>query len=248
MTSELAFIIGNGPSRNEHDLHELQRRGTTYGCNALYRDFAPDYLIAVDLPMITEIITSGYAKEHVCYFPDWEPIAVADSLLDPTIGIKENCENAGLGFAEHGDKVNAEAWVLYGFVAMTSLLWVPPAQQIRSMQSLAPGQGNNEALYARFGTGNEHEFGAPAGFWAAYVAALNGHKRLRLIGFDGLLNDNFNNIYWGTPHYEYAKLPSPIWNPETKTYRPKWADGWPNALTRLKQKFPDIELKYNAEE
>ena len=31
-----------------------------YGCNALYREFDPDYLIAVDVKMIIEINKSGY--------------------------------------------------------------------------------------------------------------------------------------------------------------------------------------------
>lgn len=35
-----------------------------FGCNALYREFDPDYLIAVDVKMINEIIQSGYHRDH----------------------------------------------------------------------------------------------------------------------------------------------------------------------------------------
>ena len=37
---DTAYIIGNGPSRKGLDLSTLD--GTTFGCNALYRDFTPD--------------------------------------------------------------------------------------------------------------------------------------------------------------------------------------------------------------
>ena len=41
-----AFIIGNGPTRLDINLHDLVGKGKIYGCNALYRDFDKfDYLI-----------------------------------------------------------------------------------------------------------------------------------------------------------------------------------------------------------
>jgi hypothetical protein len=51
-----AFVIGNGPSRKPIDLKKLKKHGVTFGCNALYRDFTPDYLIANDKPMQDEIL------------------------------------------------------------------------------------------------------------------------------------------------------------------------------------------------
>ena len=56
----LAFVLGNGISRQGIDLAVLKSIGTIYGCNALYREFSPDYLIAVDVKMILEINKSGY--------------------------------------------------------------------------------------------------------------------------------------------------------------------------------------------
>ena len=50
-----AFIIGNGLSRSEFDLETLRGKGTIFGCNALYRDFTPDYLVAIDDKIISEI-------------------------------------------------------------------------------------------------------------------------------------------------------------------------------------------------
>ncbi len=51
-----ALVIGNGRSRLQFDLHELHKIFTTYGCNALYRDFMPDYLVALDRYMAYEIL------------------------------------------------------------------------------------------------------------------------------------------------------------------------------------------------
>jgi len=55
-----AFVIGNGISRREINLLDIKDKGITFGCNALYREFSPDYLIAVDVKMIVEINKSRY--------------------------------------------------------------------------------------------------------------------------------------------------------------------------------------------
>jgi hypothetical protein len=62
-----AFVIGNGVSRQAIDLALLRPLGKIYGCNALYRDFVPDVLIATDRPISTEIQNSGYAIKHMFY-------------------------------------------------------------------------------------------------------------------------------------------------------------------------------------
>ena len=38
-----AYILGNGESRKTFDLYSLPQ--DTYGCNALYRDYTPDFLV-----------------------------------------------------------------------------------------------------------------------------------------------------------------------------------------------------------
>ena len=61
---EIAFVLGNGKSRLNINLEALKAHGTVFGCNALYREFEPDHLVAVDVKMINEIIASGYHKNH----------------------------------------------------------------------------------------------------------------------------------------------------------------------------------------
>jgi len=59
-----AFVLGNGTSRKSINPEDLKPHGKIYGCNALYREFEPDYLIAVDVKMILEISKTGYQYKH----------------------------------------------------------------------------------------------------------------------------------------------------------------------------------------
>jgi hypothetical protein len=52
----IACVIGNGPSRLNFDLAAIGRQMTTYGCNALYRDYIPNYLISMDYNMVKDIL------------------------------------------------------------------------------------------------------------------------------------------------------------------------------------------------
>ena len=65
----LAFIIGNGESRKDFDLNKLKGVGTVFGCNALYRDFSPDfrlpdYLISIDEVISLEITMSDFPRQR----------------------------------------------------------------------------------------------------------------------------------------------------------------------------------------
>lgn len=73
-TSNCAVVIGNGRSRENFNLNLIKKhRGghlgkkklQSYGCNALYRDFEPDFLVCVDQRIVSEIVSSGYADNHV---------------------------------------------------------------------------------------------------------------------------------------------------------------------------------------
>jgi hypothetical protein len=59
----VACVIGNGPSRLQFDLHHINALMTTYGCNALYRDFIPNYLISMDYNMVDEILKKNVHKQ-----------------------------------------------------------------------------------------------------------------------------------------------------------------------------------------
>ena len=55
------FCFGNGNSRKGLDVDKYKKKGTVVGCNAIYRDFTPDILVALDSRMNHEVYRSGYA-------------------------------------------------------------------------------------------------------------------------------------------------------------------------------------------
>lgn len=63
----IAFCLGNGISRQEIDLSRLQEHGPIYGCNALYKEYEPDVLVATDQPISTRIQESGYSARKRFY-------------------------------------------------------------------------------------------------------------------------------------------------------------------------------------
>jgi len=65
--SKIAFVLGNGKSRLQVDHTKLVENGTVYGCNALYREFSPDYLVAVDPRMVAEIARTNYQLTNLVY-------------------------------------------------------------------------------------------------------------------------------------------------------------------------------------
>jgi len=74
--SEQAVVIGNGPSRLDFDLNLIKNHKggllaskalQSYGCNALYRDFTPNFLVAVGNEIIKEIANSNYTTDNIVY-------------------------------------------------------------------------------------------------------------------------------------------------------------------------------------
>lgn len=63
----VAFVLGNGISRAGIDLELLRTKGKVYGCNALYREFSPDVLVATDRPIAEKIQQSGYSEHNLFY-------------------------------------------------------------------------------------------------------------------------------------------------------------------------------------
>ncbi len=65
--NNVAFVLGNGTSRTSLNHNSLLDKGIVYACNAMYREFEPHYLIAVDVKMVNEIVASGYNKTHAVW-------------------------------------------------------------------------------------------------------------------------------------------------------------------------------------
>ena len=67
-----AYIIGNGPSRKGFDLTRLAETGQTYGCNALYRDFIPDFIFSVDTKITMKMCEDEVGLKTFHYAPSLE--------------------------------------------------------------------------------------------------------------------------------------------------------------------------------
>ena len=83
-----AYIIGNGTSRQGLDLSILD--GDVWGCNALFRDYTPDYLTIVDVSIMGECCESKYPKYNNCYFSgEWEdPLGHEEyNIIKGTMGV-----------------------------------------------------------------------------------------------------------------------------------------------------------------
>ena len=73
----VAHVIGNSKSRDKFDLRLLKGQvggaqgvrsvGQSYGCNLLYKDFNPTFLIATNKDICAEIVASGYGKDNIVY-------------------------------------------------------------------------------------------------------------------------------------------------------------------------------------
>ena len=67
-----AYCIGNGPSRKDFDLNKLKATGQTYGCNALYRDFMPDFIFSVDSRITVKMCEDKVGEKTIHYAPSLE--------------------------------------------------------------------------------------------------------------------------------------------------------------------------------
>ena len=224
------FCIGNGESRKHLDLETLRSHGKIYGCNALYRDFKPDVLIAVDMGIMHEIYNSGYAQDNKCVFRDWNtmPGEMYKQLLyagqnysdqDYDLIKKENVIHTN----ERGDR---KEFVLHGSNlagvieilkknktreekkvnhSMISVSWVTSDDKVRAIQD-----------YMINTSGDTKDRGWAAGATAGYFAVQdNTPDEIFLIGHDLESNNGkLNNVYKDTKHYglkEAHKTPSENW-------------------------------------
>ena len=120
-----AYIIGNGVSRSSFDLMNLKGKGKVFGCNALYRDYAeqdyvlPDYLVAIDNPIIAEIEKSDFPKERFLNPPEdekWEPVELHwKRSVAPGWSPARPRSNAGMNAIQEAIKKGYTTIFIFGF-------------------------------------------------------------------------------------------------------------------------------------
>ena len=61
--TKVSFVLGNGVSRKAVNPADLKAKGSVYGCNAIYREFMPDVLVATDKLIAGRIQEEGVDKQ-----------------------------------------------------------------------------------------------------------------------------------------------------------------------------------------
>ena len=189
------FCFGNGNSRKDLDLDKYKQHGTVVGCNAVYRDFTPDILVALDTGPAHEIYRCGYAHKNTTYLGYWTPIPVevVETMLESEKG-PVSLSPSDLGFVReavyHGnDYVNG---------TQRGITYVTGVVSGDKVISLEPGID---------------EFAYATGTRAIYLACELGAKEVYIIGHDLYSTDEkINNIYAGTRFYH--KEDSPFKRPD----------------------------------
>ena len=186
----VAYIIGNGPSRAEFYLSELE--GITFGCNAIYRDFTPDYLVSGDAGCIKEICASEYPAKNKCIFPDWDPIPYPfkEMLLEPFRNGDYEIEESNPNNYNHVQIFGNE----HDGSKAVHVIGCNPLWKIENMK----GTEDDPGFSVNFFCGSN----------AMAQASIMGFDEIGLIGFDSVWNfipDTYQNIYAGTKNYMRKK-------------------------------------------
>ena len=219
--SVVGYVLGNGPSRKTVNLENLKEKGVVYGCNALYRDWEPDFLVANDWRVMLEVIESGYGG--ACVFCDFNPLP-AETYDVMLAGMSaKSLEKKPLEFG--GKRKRSNEYVIRGDEkGLLEVVWLD-----ESMKHIEWGLTPIGATLPS------------TGIMALQLALDNGHKEVELLGFDGLREGNYRNIYDGTLLYQTdARDPDNIRRPET--YRPVAADEWSDMFNKLKEHWPDAKV------
>ena len=239
------FCVGIGESRRNVNLDALRKFGKIYGCNAMYRDYTPDVLVAVDQGIIHEIYQSGYAYAHECYFRNWniqeekmfhtsvygtndpEMINYIDSLNLLKTNEKGRCTkftHGGSALINFANQVKRDPNKLkqYQESFKTKVSWVRDDDKVHSIRDVLGGQ----------------DLGWAAGPTAVWLAIKNEQpQQVYLLGHDlNSKTNNINNLYKGTPNY------NPI------NHKPTPSVNWFIQLQALMNENPDIAFyKVNDE-
>ena len=239
------FCIGNGESRQGYNLDKLKPFGKIYGCNAIYRDYMPDVLTAVDHGIMHEIYHAGVAQKIPCYFRDWTkvPAMTYEPMLYggmDKLEADEHLKNV-LKSNEQGD---SKQYVMHGsnIQGIVNMIKREPEKFKKDMLHLEKKEINHATIkvswikepdYSHSLTDvmKKKDHGWACGASSGYIAIHNEQPdEVYLIGHDlHSVNDKVNNLYKGTKHYVAPENgPTPAinwinqwytlaeWNPKVK--------------------------------
>lgn len=230
------FCLGNGESRKGVNLDLLKPFGKIYGCNAIYREYAPDVLVSVDQGITHEIYQSGYAYTNQCYFRNWFP-QKAEQYNNSVYG---TTEKRMMDFIDTLDlKVETERGNSEKFVVGGPPLYNFAKQVMKNKEKLKEYKGNfktnvtwiqKDKVKCIKDVQGGQDLGWAAGPTAIWLAIKNEQpQQVYLMGHDLNSDTNrINNLYKGTPNYNPA------------THKPTPSNNWIVQLNALMNENPDI--------
>ena len=259
------FCIGNGESRQGFDLEKLRPHGKIYGCNAIYRDFMPDVLTAVDHGIMHEIYHAGVAQKIPCYFRDWTkvPAMTYEPMLYGGMNKLEADEHLKnvLRSNEQGD---SKEYVMHGsnIQGIVNMIKREPDKFKKDILKLEKKEINHATIkvswikepdYSHSLTDvmKKKDHGWACGASSGYIAIHNEKPdEVYLIGHDlHSATNKVNNLYKGTKHYVAPENgPTPAinwinqwytladWNPNVKFIKVnRFNDGRDNVNGPIKE-------------
>ena len=256
------FCIGNGESRKGFDLETLRKHGTIYGCNAIYRDFMPDVLTAVDHGIMHEVYHAGIAQKIPCYFRDWTkvPAMTYEPMLMGGISNLEEAKEALDKVLISNNRGDSKEYVMHGskLSGVIDLIKREPDKFNKDIIKLQKKEINHATIKVSWikepdyshninDISEPRDHGWACGASAGYVAVKNEQPdEIYLIGHDLYSSTNHvNNIYKSTKNYvaqENGPTPAVNWIRQWYTL----ADWNPNIKFIKINRFNDGRDKVNG--
>jgi len=217
---DTAVCLGNGQSRQGLDLKKMKDYATVIGCNAIYRDFTPDILVALDSRVSHQIYRNANLNDMKVYLGYWTPV--------PIFVAKEMMKT----MADKTDIVwnDSEEVVYHGADGVFTLM-----------------KGHNLGITYITGISKEDKiidiepdvdgFAYSTGGRSVYLACELGAKEVYIVGHDLYSNtDKVNNIYAGTKGY--GKKDATALDPNNKDEVFNWILQHKNTFI----KFSDVQF------
>ena len=257
-----AIIYGNGKSRLGFNVGKKYKDIITWGCKKIHHEGKVDNLVAVDYIAQQEVYQSGYAKENVCWFLDWNKLP--KQFIDKPAFGSRHLELLKLGFLEdeifETKKGNRTRCVVQGKNPKTA---TQKYNNLRTDEMSADEDKQlrhkcmrNTGLYITWLDKSDlvlniDEFtGHSAGSTAMYLAAKLGVDEIFLLGFDlSTIDKPLSNVYlWKDYHIGFD---STTWQNQMKTVMRKFKNvkfTWVSPMLET-QNFQGIDnLKFTTSE
>jgi hypothetical protein len=239
-----AVVIGNGESRRWMDDHMIIQKKSmwsgikeeviTWGCNAVYRDFFTDNLVAVDYGMQQEIYQNDLCQDTMdLHFANWSPVPsevadmmflgydIPEAFIHKSLPVTDQCVISGKDPVALHERIEAA-------------IQMHPELDMKDLQMKMEKDVGVWITYLRDNDNvNPIDFpvGWSAGNTALHLACQQGSKEIYILGFDlSSYDEPLNNIYKGTDNY----LPS-----DAKGFNP---NNWINQMQTIFTEYRDVKF------